>query len=251
VSTWYNWGLGWSVLNEESGTGSGALVKTYVGGMAEIAGSNPATGAYSYYMTDNLGSPRAVYDGSKALAAVFDYTPYGQAYAENDTVGITHRYTGHDWDATANLYFAPYRFYNPQLARWMSRDPLGMVDGPNVYKYVRGNPIRKRDPLGMREWPGPLGGSCCNRSDKIIHVLVGGEWVELKPGECNAGDCDGICCNGVFYPTKWNDEQYCKDDKCYDDDIIWDDEVPIPDPPIPPESRGGPGPCPADKKVGE
>jgi hypothetical protein len=36
ASTWYNWDLGWSVLNEESGTGSGTLLKTYVGGMAEI-----------------------------------------------------------------------------------------------------------------------------------------------------------------------------------------------------------------------
>jgi RHS repeat-associated protein len=82
----------------------------------------------------------------EALAAEFDF---GQAYAENDTIGITHRYTGHDWDATANLYFAPYRFYNPQLARWMSRDPLGMVDGPNVYAYVNGMPVGGIDPLGL------------------------------------------------------------------------------------------------------
>jgi RHS repeat-associated protein len=49
----------------------------------------------------------------------------------------------------ANLYFAPYRYYNPQLARWMSRDPLGMVDGPNVYAYVRGNAVNNVDPLGL------------------------------------------------------------------------------------------------------
>jgi RHS repeat-associated protein len=135
-------------LNEESGTGSGALVKTYIGGMAEIAGSNPATGAYSYYMRDNLGSTRAVYNQAEVSVAGFDYTPYGQASAAHDTVDVTHRYTGHDWDATANLYFAPYRFYNPQLARWMTRDPLGMVDGPNVYAYVRSQPTQLIDPLG-------------------------------------------------------------------------------------------------------
>jgi hypothetical protein len=33
------------------------------GAMAEIAGSNPATGAYRYYVRYNLGSTRAVYDG--------------------------------------------------------------------------------------------------------------------------------------------------------------------------------------------
>ena len=95
------------------------------------------------------GAWRAVYDVSKALAAEFDYTPYGQAYTANDTVGITHRYTGHDWDSAAALYFAPYRFYNPKIARWMSRDPLGMVDGPNIYAYVNTNPITLVDPLGL------------------------------------------------------------------------------------------------------
>src|SRR5690606_13754640 len=42
VSTWYNWNLGWSVINEESGTGSGTLQKTYIDRIAEVAGSNPA-----------------------------------------------------------------------------------------------------------------------------------------------------------------------------------------------------------------
>lgn len=149
VDTWYNWGIGWNVLNEESGTGTGTLQKTYLGGMAEVAGSDPTTGAYSYYATDNLGSPRAVYDGSKGLVAELNYTPYGEACTSHDTIGITHRYTGHHWDATAALYFAPYRFYSPQIARWMSRDPLGMVDGPNVLSYVLGNPIRLVDRLGL------------------------------------------------------------------------------------------------------
>src|SRR5690606_34083897 len=81
--------------------------------------------------------------------ADLDYTPYGQAYTANDTIGITHRFTGHDWDATDNLYFAPYRSYNPQLARWMSRDPLGMVDGPNPYVYVSGTPTYRKDALGL------------------------------------------------------------------------------------------------------
>ena len=93
-----------------------------------------------------------MYSQAKALVAEVDYTPYGQAYTANDTIGVTHRYTGHDWDASANLYFAPYRFYNPQLARWMSRDPLGMVDGPNLYAYVSGRPITYVDPDGRLGW---------------------------------------------------------------------------------------------------
>ena len=52
-------------------------------------------------------------------------------------------------DGESGLYYAPHRYYSPFQARWTTRDPLGMVDGPNVYAYVRGNPVNFRDPLGL------------------------------------------------------------------------------------------------------
>ena len=59
-------------------------------------------------------------------------------------------FTGHQWDGESGLYYAPFRYYSPFQARWTTRDPLGMVDGPNVYAYVRGNPVGFSDPLGLR-----------------------------------------------------------------------------------------------------
>ncbi len=47
------------------------------------------------------------------------------------------------------LDHAPHRYYSPFQARWTTRDPLGMIDGPNVYAYVRGNPVRYVDPDGQ------------------------------------------------------------------------------------------------------
>src|SRR5690606_32992545 len=95
----------------------------------------------------------AVFSQTKALMAELDYTPYGQAYTAHDTIGITHRYTGHDWDATAALYFAPYRFSNPHPARCMPPAPLGTADGPNVYSYVSNSPTSLVDRLGASGWP--------------------------------------------------------------------------------------------------
>jgi len=62
---------------------------------------------------------------------------------------VSHRFTGHDWDGTSQVYFAPYRYYAPETARWTTRDPLGMVDGPNIYAYVGNEPINNFDPSGM------------------------------------------------------------------------------------------------------
>ena len=58
-------------------------------------------------------------------------------------------FTGHQWDGESGLYYAPHRYYSPFQARWTTRDPLGMVDGPNVYAYVRGNPVMYSDASGL------------------------------------------------------------------------------------------------------
>jgi RHS repeat-associated protein len=41
------------------------------------------------------------------------------------------------------------RFYDPEMGRWISQDPLGMIDGPNQYAYVRNNPLRYLDRFGL------------------------------------------------------------------------------------------------------
>lgn len=61
---------------------------------------------------------------------------------------LTIGYTSHLWDRALGQYFAPFRYYNPATARWNMRDPLGFVDGPNVYAYVAGNPVMNIDPTG-------------------------------------------------------------------------------------------------------
>jgi len=72
-------------------------------------------------------------------------------------------YTGHLWDADIQQYYAPYRYYSPATTRWLTRDPLGMVDGPNVYGYVRGNPVGYADSRGGFR----VEGNCCEKKKDI------------------------------------------------------------------------------------
>ena len=43
------------------------------------------------------------------------------------------------------------RFYDPTIGRFMTPDPAGMVDGPNLYAYVLNDPINFTDPSGLCE----------------------------------------------------------------------------------------------------
>ena len=150
TATWFRWS-GWEECGEYAGTvGSwtiGALQTGYVPGLASFAGSNPSTAEWRYHLTDHLGSVRQLTGQTKAALARYDYAPYGELLRSSG-LPLTVGYTGHLWDSAIGQYYAPFRYYNPQTARWNMRDPLGVVDGPNMYAYVVGNPLNGIDPTG-------------------------------------------------------------------------------------------------------
>ena len=152
--TWYRW-AGWNVIADYTGDGSwtvGARTMSYTPGLAQAPGANPTTAAYQYYIADHLGSVRQITAQDKSVLAQYAYTPYGETdFAAG--LAMTHGFTGHRWDAETGLYFAPFRYYAPQNARWMKRDPLGLVDGVNMYAYVGNRPASRIDSLGLSQMP--------------------------------------------------------------------------------------------------
>jgi RHS repeat-associated protein len=60
---------------------------------------------------------------------------------------------GYYTDHESGFILATYRWYSPQLRRWVSRDPIGYEGGVNLYEYVDGNPIMYVDPLGWEKLP--------------------------------------------------------------------------------------------------
>ena len=88
----------------------------------------------------------------------YHYDPYGRATvhdaswtersasAYDDPV----QYCGYWLDAETGLHHVRNRYYHSTLGSWTSRDPLGYVDGANLYEYVGGEPIGMVDPWGLR-----------------------------------------------------------------------------------------------------
>ncbi len=116
-----------------------------------------------FYAQDANFNTTALVDADGDIVEWYLYDPYGQVtIVREDGLGDLETtswansaqneilYTGHHFDPETGLYYAINRYYHPRLGRFISKDPLGYVDGMNMYAYVGGNPASAMDPLGLR-----------------------------------------------------------------------------------------------------
>ncbi|WP_228884928.1 RHS repeat domain-containing protein [Stenotrophomonas rhizophila] len=105
-----------------------------------------------YVHTDALGSPVAESDEAGTIVARFAYEPYGGSIGQGleDAPG----YTGHVSDASTGLTYMQQRYYDPDVAVFLSVDPVTATSDPidmfNRYRYADGNPYRFIDPDGRQ-----------------------------------------------------------------------------------------------------
>lgn len=67
----------------------------------------------------------------------------------NSSVDNPWRYRGKRIDSETGLIYFGKRYYDPEVGRWISPDPAGSIDGPNLYAYARNNPVTYVDYFGL------------------------------------------------------------------------------------------------------
>lgn len=139
----YTGSLRWSVEN-------GALVPESIaitGGRAVFADNSWAT---NYYITDHLGSVRAVTDAEGEVLGTSDYMPYGSEISSRSNTTTDYRFTGKERQSMVNnsIYDSFARFQNT-TGRFMSIDPKAeSFYHISPYTYCAGDPINLVDPDG-------------------------------------------------------------------------------------------------------
>jgi RHS repeat-associated protein len=120
------------------------------GGIGGLLARTDATGS-TYYHADGNGNITALMDGNQYIVARYLYDPFGRMLGKWGTLADAnvYRFSSKEWDGSAGLYDYLYRFYDPNLQRWLSRDPIGELGGINLYGFVGNNPIDFMDPYGL------------------------------------------------------------------------------------------------------
>ncbi|AWV08082.1 RHS repeat domain-containing protein [Marilutibacter maris] len=146
-------------------------VYIYLGGsLVGVRDKVTATGAVSvkYQHTDALGSPVVITDANRTELERREYEPYGKQLTPTPQDGPG--YTGHVFDAATGLVYAQQRYYDDDIGRFLSADPV-TVDGDtggnfNRYQYVRNDPYSRVDPDGERDIY--IGGASDKDGSKIV-----------------------------------------------------------------------------------
>ena len=102
-----------------------------------------------YFLQDHLGSTVALTNSLGVVSSQMNYDAFG-----NLTTGASltrYTYTGREFDSDTGLYYYRARWYDPQVGRFISEDPIGLAGGINQFAYVGNNPQSAKDPTGLYE----------------------------------------------------------------------------------------------------
>ena len=108
----------------------------------------------------------AYVDSTGAVSAEYEYDPFGKVIAHTGR-DFDFLFSTKFYDPDIDMYYYGYRYYSPELRRWISPDPIGEEGGLNLYGFCGNDGVNGWDFLGLDVFES----SCCP-SERI--------WIELQ-----------------------------------------------------------------------
>lgn len=118
-----------------------------------------------YQFANQVGASSIELDDIGQVISYEEYYPWGRTSYQAVRAGLDanpkrFRFIAKEHDEESGLYHLGARYYAPWLARWVSTDPNGFEEGPNLYRYARNNPVLYRDTEGAD-----------SSADQVIYAL--------------------------------------------------------------------------------
>jgi RHS repeat-associated protein len=102
------------------------------------------------YHCNHLGTPIALINTQGMIDWAVELDPWGNVLNEFNPNNIDQpiRMQGQQIDHESGLFYNRHRYYDPQMGRYITQDPIGLAGGVNLYGYVD-NPNLWIDPMGL------------------------------------------------------------------------------------------------------
>jgi RHS repeat-associated protein len=159
---------GWNLISEVRSQGSEVSTNLYtwgidlsgtlqgaggVGGLLAQITDDGTTVNCSYAAGDANGNITDYVDDAGTVVAHFEYDAFGNITAESGSQkdNLTFRFSSKYQDPETQLSYYGFRYYSPELGRWLNRDPIGENGGMNLYAFIGNRACSDIDILGLTE----------------------------------------------------------------------------------------------------
>jgi RHS repeat-associated protein len=115
---------------------------------------------HAFYHCDGNGNVTCLIDSSGEVVARYAYDPFGNMIAISGTLANAnlYRFSSKEYHPNSGLVYYLYRYYDPNLQRWINRDLLEEYGGLNLFQFALNNPLSCVDRNGLDIWAeGPSG----------------------------------------------------------------------------------------------
>jgi len=168
----------------------------------------------NYYHADGGGNVTMLIDTNQSTVATYRYDPFGNTISSSGSLASAnvYRFSSKEIHVASAMYYYGYRFYDPNLQRWLNRDPIEELGGINLYLFTRNGPLNRIDPFGWED------ANCCQMKgesgkdgkkwERLIAAAETASLAALPGGEFVAAFKVFDGCNSVGLALAYAKRQY-------------------------------------------
>ena len=103
------------------------------------------------YLVDANKNVLGLYVPSGTRVATYLYGPFGQKLSESGNAAPSNplQFSSEQFDADLGLVYYNFRYYFPNIGKWLTKDPIGEMGGWNLYAFCRNNAVNTWDRWGL------------------------------------------------------------------------------------------------------
>jgi len=157
---------------EEADSAGNVIARYAQGAHVDEPFAEVRSGTNSYYQQDGFDSVTSLTNSTGSLANSYTYDSYGRLMGSTGALINPFQYTSREFDPETGIYFYRARYYDQNVGRFISEDPIGFAGGRDFYVYVGNSPTRFIDPSGLLGISPPTQ----QQLDAIGSLFPGGTW---------------------------------------------------------------------------